>query len=106
MTREAPRSTWNHQRESRHARGYGTAWEKLRKQALARDKGLCQPCLRAERVTAAHAVDHIKQKAAGGTDDLENLQSICRACHLDKTLTDNGRRRKVQIAEDGWPVKL
>jgi 5-methylcytosine-specific restriction protein A len=96
---------WRHERESRHARGYGTAWGKARKEAMARDKGLCQPCLKDGRVTAAHAVDHIMSKAKGGTDDLDNLQAICRACHLDKTLTELGRRRKRRIGIDGWAVE-
>lgn len=71
---------------------------------MQRDKRLCQPCLKEGRVTAANAVDHIVQKAAGGTDDLDNLQAICRACHLDKTMTDNGRRKKTTIGLDGWPT--
>jgi len=33
-------------RGNRHQRGYGTAWDKLRAQAIARDEGLCQPCER------------------------------------------------------------
>jgi 5-methylcytosine-specific restriction protein A len=56
-------------------------------------------------VTPAHAVDHITPKAKGGTDDLHNLQAICRACHLDKTLRDNGRRVKRRIGVDGWPIQ-
>lgn len=99
----APRKSWQHKRASRHARGYGTAWEKLRKEVMQRDKGLCQPCVSNGRYTPAHAVDHIVQKASGGTDDLANLQAICRACHLDKTMTDNGRRKRVTIGHDGWP---
>jgi 5-methylcytosine-specific restriction protein A len=57
------------------------------------------------RVKAANAVDHIKPKAKGGTDDLANLQGICRACHLNKSLTDQGYRRKRAIGLDGWPVE-
>lgn len=75
-------------RESRHKRGYGAAWDRVRKQALRRDNHLCQPCLSRGHITAAEAVDHITPKARGGTDDLSNLQSICGDCHNDKTATE------------------
>jgi 5-methylcytosine-specific restriction protein A len=101
--RPAPRASWKHGHKSRHARGYGTAWDHIRKEVMKRDMRLCQPCLKENRVTPAHAVDHIVAKARGGTDDLANLQAICRACHLDKTLTDSGRRKRVTIGQDGWP---
>lgn len=35
-------------------------------------------------------VDHITPKAAGGTDELENLQGICRTCHRRKTAAEGG----------------
>lgn len=101
-----PRKAWDHAGRSRHKRGYGSAWEKVRKEALKRDKGLCQVCLKDERVTPAEAVDHIQPKAKGGTDDLANLAAICRPCHIDKTMRENGRRQKPQrtIGPDGWPI--
>lgn len=72
-------------RGNRHQRGYGWGWEQLRVRILHRDSGLCQPCLKAKRVTIAQQVDHITPKAHGGTDDEANLQSICDPCHRDKT---------------------
>lgn len=93
-------------RTSRHKRGYGTAWDKLRKRILVRDKHLCQPCLAKQHITAATQVDHIKGKAAGGTDDEANLQAICSDCHASKTAEESGRplRPRVTIGPDGWPV--
>ena len=80
---------------SRHARGYGHAWDKLRKTILKRDQYLCQQCLRDGRVTPLmvrsydHAVDHITPKAHGGTDDPSNLESLCQdPCHLQKTIKE------------------
>ena len=72
-------------RGSRHERGYGSAWSKLREAIMLRDKGVCQPCWKRGVATPAHAVDHIKPKHEGGTDDSANLQAICRACHAEKT---------------------
>ena len=103
------RKPWDHgRRESRHKRGYGTAWEKLRKVILERDHYLCQPCREAGRVTPAKAVDHIKPKAEGGTDDPGNLQSICLPCHSDKTIHDQGKNPRLKrraFGADGWPIE-
>ena len=78
-----------HQRgKSRHQRGYGTKWDKLRARILKRDKYLCQGCLKAGRATEAKTVDHIIAKAHGGTDDDSNLQSLCWSCHRTKTSTE------------------
>ena len=95
---------WDHGGRSRHERGYGNAWERVRKQALERDRYLCQPCLKGGKPVVAKIVDHIKPKAQGGTDDLDNLQTICAPCHLDKTLRENGKRRRPQFGDDGWPI--
>ena len=72
-------------------RGYGWAWRKARELALQRDCGLCQVCARAGRVTLAAEVDHVVPKFEGGTDDLGNLQGICRACHKLKTDAESRR---------------
>jgi 5-methylcytosine-specific restriction enzyme A len=100
-----PRRSWDH-RKSRHERGYGTAWEKLRKRILARDRHLCQACL-PKRVTAANEVDHIVPKAKGGTDDESNLRAICTPCHRAKTAADQGKkpRHRPRIGLDGWPIE-
>ena len=89
-------------RTSRHSRGYGTAWDKLRKFILQRDKHLCQACL--PRPTPANHVDHIRPKAKGGTDEPSNLQALCKPCHDAKTLRDEGKRARLAIGEDGWPT--
>ena len=66
-------------------RGYGHQWRKIRKRALDRDSHLCQSCIKDNRYTPATDVDHIVNKAHGGTDELSNLQSLCRQCHKAKT---------------------
>jgi 5-methylcytosine-specific restriction enzyme A len=93
-------------KESRQARGYGAAWDRLRLRILKRDHYLCQPCLRVNRVTHATEVDHIKPKAKGGTNDAPNLQAICAPCHEAKTIIDQGGtpRPKQTIGVDGYPV--
>src|SRR5262245_40732128 len=86
---------WADRRTSRHERGYGTAWDKLRTRILERDHGICQPCQGAGRLTLASQVDHIKPKADGGTDDEANLQAICKPCHDAKTAAESQRARGV-----------
>lgn len=73
-------------------RGYGTAWRKVRLVALERDNYLCQACLKQGIYTQATDVDHIKPKALGGTDELDNLQSLCRVCHKIKTKREGGSK--------------
>ena len=103
------RKPWHHATESNTARGYGSAWRKLRDQVMRRDKGLCQPCLKAGSVTPARECDHITPKSKGGTDDMANLQAICSQCHAAKTEREaaqaQGRRTRVQIGPDGWPIE-
>lgn len=72
-------------RGSRHARGYGSAWDRKRKRIMERDGGLCQPCLSVGRITRASDCDHKLNKERGGTDDDDNLQAICKECHSAKT---------------------
>ena len=78
-------------RGSRQARGYGASWDRLRPLILARDGGLCQACRRAGILTpGCNIVDHILNKANGGTDAPENLETICAPCHKEKTQREAG----------------
>ena len=101
-------------KESRHVRGYGSAWTKLREVIIARDFGLCQQCKREGRLNPyrkgqGFAVDHIIAKAAGGTDEPGNLELKCGPCHLAKTEREaanaQGRTVKPTIGLDGWPTR-
>lgn len=97
--RAAPGSFADERRGSRHDRGYGSKWDRIRERILQRDAGLCQQCLREGRIHhvagkkfAAH-VDHIKPKSQGGSDDDSNLETLCRSCHQDKTDREKNARR-------------
>jgi 5-methylcytosine-specific restriction enzyme A len=77
----APAPRWyDDRRGSSTQRGYGYAWQQLRKQYLERYP-LCRMCQRAR----ATLVDHRIPKRQGGTDDEYNLQPLCTACHAIKT---------------------
>lgn len=75
-------------------RGYGWLWRQQREKVMSRDGGLCQICLKKNKVTPATEVDHILGKARGGTDNDENLQAICNECHKQKTIADRRYTKK------------
>ena len=86
---------WQHKTESSAQRGYGSAWRKLRLLVLRRDAGICQPCKKLGILHPGTEVDHITPKAKGGTDDLDNLQTICAGAHRAKTVVEAQRARGV-----------
>lgn len=85
---------WHH-RGNRHERGYGSKWDKIRKQVMVRDDHQCQECLRQGIYTKADEVDHIIPKHLGGPDSYDNLEAICKPCHAEKTSREaaEGRSR-------------
>jgi 5-methylcytosine-specific restriction enzyme A len=92
----SPRSAsgWNlPTRGTRHQRGYGSEWDRLRKVVLKRDCHLCQTCARADRVRPGNIVDHIVPRAEGGSDEMTNLEVICKPCHQIKTQEEANRLR-------------
>jgi len=98
---QAQASGWmDERRGSSTERGYGGDWKKTRERIMRRDKGLCQPCIRKDRVMPAKAVDHIIPKAEGGTNDDENLEAICKPCHKAKTQAESLRARGVGRGPD------
>ena len=64
----------------RYEKYQGKAWTAIRK-AYRAEHPLCEVCLAAGRYTPAEAVHHIKPLSQGGTHDISNLKSVCRACH-------------------------
>ena len=100
--------------KSRHERGYGAEWDRLRTRIMQRDGGLCQVCKRKGIVSIATAVDHIVSKANATRmkwtpvqiDAETNLQAICKPCHLVKTEEEQGKVKRVKrgVGPDGWPI--
>lgn len=67
-------------------------WTELRNRALERDGFRCVKC----SIPGRLEVDHIVPKSNGGSDDLSNLQTLCRSCHIAKTKAENGYRPRYQ----------
>lgn len=66
------------------------AWRNTRKVALMRDEWLCQHCLQSDVYKPAEMVDHIVPTLVDWEKrlELDNLQSLCNACHNRKTAED------------------
>ncbi len=81
-------------RTNRHS---GWEWSRIKKAKLAdneRDNaGRCQVMFDGCEGLATE-VHHRVERAAGGTDDNENLLAICEACHYRLTTEANRRRAK------------
>lgn len=57
---------------------YPMNWNSVRKEVYRRDRWTCQQCgVRGVKVFAHHKV-HISQ---GGSNHLDNLETVCRKCH-------------------------
>jgi hypothetical protein len=57
--------------------------------------GKCAICK--EKLKQKFEVDHIKPLASGGTNDIKNLQLLCKSCHKEKTLREK---------EDGSYIRI
>jgi 5-methylcytosine-specific restriction protein A len=65
---------------------------------------LCCHCEAKGRTAIAIIVDHVIPLSKGGPDDETNLQSLCGDCEKIKTNNDLGRRARVKIGADGYPI--
>ncbi len=74
------------------------AWRVLRMRVLHRDNFRCQniDCGKAGRLE----VDHIIPLSQGGREHTDNLQTLCRDCHIRKTARENSR--PLTAAEKRW----
>lgn len=64
----------------------GRPWRRIKAQVHERDMYTCQCC---GTVTMELECDHIVNQAQGGSDDLSNLQSLCKNCHSNKTQAES-----------------
>ena len=80
-----PRSEGTWQGKETNAIYHTTRWKRLRLIQLKRHP-LCVECNKNSRVKAANVADHIIRITDGGEPyDLNNLQSLCTACHNSKS---------------------
>jgi hypothetical protein len=66
---------------------------------LARDHWTCCSCGRSTRQDGVLLeVDHILPRSRGGTDELTNLQTLCKKCNIGKSNRDDSDLRRAQIS--------
>ena len=65
-----------------------TAWLRVRRKVLDAENWRCRRCR-----GYANEVDHILAMSQGGKAyERENLQTLCRDCHIEKTRKERGGR--------------
>lgn len=62
--------------------GYGPGWQATRRRVLRQDKYRCTKCGTTEVTLDVHHVS--KPKGTPGAEDLDNLTTLCRQCHIEK----------------------
>ncbi len=80
----------------KHASLHAGRWAATRRACFDRDNWRCVACGRAGRLEA----DHIDRDWRGDPYDPDNLQTLCRTCHIEKTRREN--RRPDTPAEAAW----
>jgi len=63
-----------------YGKKYGSKWKKIRARYV-KAHPLCERCLAEGRITPVEEVHHILPVNRGGTNDENNLMSLCRSCH-------------------------
>ena len=82
-----------------HVRLDRRRWALVRRRALERDGWRCQQCRQAGKLEVDHRVP---LEDGGAVYDPENLQALCRTCHIRKTATENRARRPVSAEVEAW----
>ena len=76
-------------------------WSIVRRAVFERDGYRCVACGRAGRLEC----DHVTPLGRGGDPwDPNNLQTLCRSCHIEKTRGEN--RREPTPAEAAWDTLI
>ena len=61
-------------------RHYGKQWRKVRS-IYIKAHPYCEECYKNGVMVPAEQVHHVKPLSEGGTNDFENLMSLCKSCH-------------------------
>ena len=83
----------------RHATLHAARWRTVRRAVFERDGWRCTSCGRAGRLEADH-VTPLQREPGQDPFDPNGLQTLCRACHIEKTRSEN--RRELTPAELAW----
>lgn len=79
-----------YQRDHESNKRYGRSWKRIRDRYI-KTHPLCEECQRQGRLTPAEEVHHIIPLANGGSNNKENLMSLCKSCHSRITAQSGDR---------------
>lgn len=79
-----------YQRDPVTRKRYGRTWKRIRDRYIAAHP-LCEECRKTGKLIPAEEVHHIVPLSAGGTNDENNLMSLCTSCHSEITAREGGR---------------
>ncbi|WP_346433177.1 HNH endonuclease [Sphaerotilus microaerophilus] len=68
----------------------------LRWQVFQRDRWKCVACGRGSHDDVILHVDHILPRSRGGTDSLDNFQTLCDRCNIGKSNRDDTDLRSAE----------
>lgn len=93
-------------RDKHHGENYGKAWRKIRR-AYVESHPLCEKCLEEGRYVKVEEVHHIVPVSEGGTNDADNLMSLCRNCHakIHAEMGTRNHNKKVYEMDDSFRRK-
>ncbi len=77
---------------SRHGQLIRSQWVHVRKIVFERDGWRCVECGKAGKLECDH-VTPLEREPGQDPYDVNGLQTLCRACHIEKTARENRRER-------------
>ena len=81
----------NHNWKRRAGVSNGT-WSRIRRRVFDRDGWACVKCGRPGRLEC----DHIVALSAGGSNDMDNLRTLCRDCHIQISRAERQAKRAAE----------
>jgi 5-methylcytosine-specific restriction enzyme A len=70
--------------------------KEFKEMVLEKSKKKCAGC---KCVLKKYEIDHIRPLANGGTNQIDNPQALCKACHQDKTANENEQGQYVKFSD-------
>jgi 5-methylcytosine-specific restriction enzyme A len=89
-TKQENKSYNRFQRDPESNKQYGRAWKRVRDRYI-KAHPLCEECKKNGRLTPVKEVHHVLPLSRGGSNDFDNLQSLCKSCHSRITVESGDR---------------